>query len=285
MFFKHWEVLLVDDEPDVLSVSKLAMKHFEVYGLPLKIHTAGSGSEAVEILRRAPEFLPTLSVAFIDVVMETDTAGLDLCRYIREEANNKITQLFIRTGQPGVAPERTVVDRYDINGYFTKVEATEDKLYTLVKSGVRQYVWTWFAMSGLMLLDNMIAVSGSRAKLAEGMQYALKGFHMMGDTPADSRAVHGSLRIGDQTIGSMGLDDQAAAALQQRLSAAPGTSLGPGGDKYVVEGNDLLIEMAATSSRPHAYFVFRTTFVPPEYMISMLHRFLTCVVSLWQRAT
>ena len=36
MFFKHWPVLLVDDEPDVLTVSKLAMKNFEVYGLPLK---------------------------------------------------------------------------------------------------------------------------------------------------------------------------------------------------------------------------------------------------------
>lgn len=285
MFFREWEVLLVDDEPDVLSVSKLAMKYFEVYGLPLKIQTAGSKAEAIKIISRAPEFLPTLCVAFIDVVMETDTAGLDLCRYIREDANNNITQLFVRTGQPGVAPERTVVDRYDINGYFTKVEATEDKLYTLVKSGVRQYVWTWFAMSGLMLLDNMIAVSSSRAKLAEGMQYALKGFHLVGDAPADSRDVHGSLRIGGQTIGSMGLDDQTAIALQKRLSAASGTSLSPSGDKYVVEGNDLLIEMAQTSARPQAYFVFRTTFVPPEYVISMLHRFMTCVVSLWQKAT
>jgi hypothetical protein len=35
MFFKEWEVLLVDDEPDVLSISKLDMRNFEVYGLPL----------------------------------------------------------------------------------------------------------------------------------------------------------------------------------------------------------------------------------------------------------
>ena len=42
MFFKEWEVLLVDDEPDVLQVSRLAMRHFEVYGLPLRLHTAKS---------------------------------------------------------------------------------------------------------------------------------------------------------------------------------------------------------------------------------------------------
>jgi CheY-like chemotaxis protein len=284
MFFKEWEVLLVDDEPDVLSVSKLAMKRFEVYGLPLKIHTAGSKAAAVEILRQSPALLPTLTVAFIDVVMESDTAGLELCEHIREKLNNKITQLFIRTGQPGVAPERSVIDRYDINGYFTKVEATEDKLYTLIKSGVRQYVWTWFAMSGLMLLDNMIAVSDSRAKLAEGMQYALKGFHMLGDSQAESHDVRGSLRIGDATVASMGMDSGAAGDLRAQLSKQPGVSLGPQGDKYVVEGHDLLIALAPRASRPEAYFVFRTTFVPPEYMISMLHRFLTCVVSLWQRA-
>ena len=28
MFFKEWTILLVDDEPDVLAVSKLAMKNF-----------------------------------------------------------------------------------------------------------------------------------------------------------------------------------------------------------------------------------------------------------------
>ena len=80
-----------------------------------------------------------MAVAFIDVVMETDTAGLELCQFIRETQRNRVTTLYIRTGQPGVAPERSVIDRYDISGYFTKVELTEDKLYSLVKAGARQY--------------------------------------------------------------------------------------------------------------------------------------------------
>ena len=46
MFFKEWVVLLVDDEPDVLSVSKLAMRSIKVYDLPLKIVTAASKAEA-----------------------------------------------------------------------------------------------------------------------------------------------------------------------------------------------------------------------------------------------
>lgn len=104
MFFKEWEILLVDDEPDVLSVSKLAMQHFEVYGLPLQIHTAQSQAEAIEFLKSDPGRMLNLSVAFIDVVMESDSAGLELCRFIRDEMRNKTVQLFIRTGQPGIAP-------------------------------------------------------------------------------------------------------------------------------------------------------------------------------------
>ncbi|MEM7111385.1 MAG: hypothetical protein AAF614_03070 [Chloroflexota bacterium] len=141
MFYDRWHILLVDDERDVLLLSKLAMRSFKVYGLPLEIHTAGSKEDALRLLVSSPAFLPRLSVALIDVVMENDTAGLELCQEIREGRGNKLAQLYIRTGQPGVAPERNVIDRYDISGYITKAEATEDKLYTIVKSGVRQHLW------------------------------------------------------------------------------------------------------------------------------------------------
>ncbi len=131
MFQKEWAVLVVDDDPDVLAVSKLAMRGFEVNGLRVTLHTASSKAEAIRLLNTtlSGSIFPYVAVALIDVVMETDQAGLELCQYIRETINNRMTQIYIRTGQPGMAPERKVIDRYDINGYFTKVEATEDKLY------------------------------------------------------------------------------------------------------------------------------------------------------------
>jgi hypothetical protein len=45
---------------------------------------------------------------------------------------NWSSQLFIPL-PARVAPERKVIDEYDISGYLTKVEATEQKLYTLIK--------------------------------------------------------------------------------------------------------------------------------------------------------
>src|SRR2546423_11530859 len=103
------------------------MRAFSVSGRPINLVTATNKAEAVALFESAGlghRGVDNLGVAFIDVVMETDTAGLELCQYIREVRNNKLTQLFIRTGQPGVAPEREVMDRYDINGYLSKVEAT-----------------------------------------------------------------------------------------------------------------------------------------------------------------
>src|SRR5689334_15989530 len=157
MFLKEWQILIVDDDPDVLAVSKLAMKKFEVYGVPLRIHTAASKAEAIELLKQLTRLKHVIiAVAFIDVVMETDTAGLELCDYLRQTFENKVTQLYIRTGQPGVAPERSVIDKYDINGYFTKVEMTEDKLYTLVKSACRQVLYMGTSMMLSIVLNMLI---------------------------------------------------------------------------------------------------------------------------------
>src|SRR5205823_9173549 len=136
----------------------------------------------IEVLEAEPtpetEGGSSIAVVFIDVVMETDTAGLELCEYIRETLGRPAVQLFIRTGQPGIAPERAVIDRYDINGYFTKVEATEDKLYSLVKSGIRQYFFASFSFHLSHLLDLCIAAAGSRERMAR----------IMNIFPADAQA-------------------------------------------------------------------------------------------------
>src|SRR5688572_9927546 len=176
MFNTSWPILIVDDEPDVLQLSKLIMQEFTVYGLPVELHTAASKAEAIELMKtELIPLIPTVpaprvAVAFIDVVMESDTAGLELCEYIRETMGNKVVQLFIRTGQPGIAPERDVIDRYDINGYFTKAEATEDKLYSLVKSGVRQYVSFTTAMAMSTLTSVAVSAASSQQSLRGVLQ-------------------------------------------------------------------------------------------------------------------
>ncbi len=65
--------------------------------------------------------------------METDDAGLKLVDFIRNECQNQLIRLIIRTGQPGAAPEKDVVERYDIDDYKDKTELTAQKLYTTIR--------------------------------------------------------------------------------------------------------------------------------------------------------
>jgi CheY-like chemotaxis protein len=282
MFFKEWVVLLVDDEPDVLSVSKLAMRSIKVYDLPLKIYTAASKVDAIALFQDNLELSSSLAVAFIDVVMETDSAGLELCQYIREDMENKVSQLFIRTGQPGMAPEREVIDRYDISGYFSKVETTEDKLYSLVKSSVRQFLSTGMALATVNLLNDMIVNShSSRADLLETIHHIGVG----GVDESTWLIVDGEVLFADEVNAKGGAALYLAnggLALYKKLSQSEGFPLDFSGDKYVrSEGNFHLIQVTAKPHQAEVGYLFKTQFNPPDHIISLMYSFVQALASLW----
>jgi CheY-like chemotaxis protein len=135
---KFWNVLIVDDEPDVHELTDYTLRRERILGVPLKLHHAHSAAEARTFFETNDAAM-SLAVAFIDVVMETDDAGLQLCRWIREDRCEHVTQLLLRTGQPGKAPPRQVIDEYDVSGYLHKVEATEGRLYLALKTAVQHY--------------------------------------------------------------------------------------------------------------------------------------------------
>jgi CheY-like chemotaxis protein len=215
MFLKEWHVVVVDDERDVLSISQLALKRFNVYGLPLHTHIATSKAEAIEILEKLSwSQHSVIAVAFIDVVMESENAGLELCEYIRDTMGNKIMQLYVRTGQAGVAPERAVMGKYDISGYFTKTEMTEDKLYTLVTSGVREVLYRGTAR---LLYDttNALIAASSQEDMAQVMNSYITGFQQTASGEKQDAldvqlgiVVDGSLVVGDALDDVVALDSE-----------------------------------------------------------------------------
>lgn len=132
---KPWILLVVDDEPDIRSLTRLNLKGFRFADRELEILEAGSAAEAKVILGVRAD----IAVALIDVVMETDDAGLRLVNHIRETLRNHSLRVVIRTGQPGAAPERYVIDHYDIDDYKDKTELTAQRLYTTVRSALKAY--------------------------------------------------------------------------------------------------------------------------------------------------
>jgi response regulator RpfG family c-di-GMP phosphodiesterase len=130
-----WKVLIVDDEPEVHAVTKLALGDFVFQEKDLEFISAFDGEEAKKIFLEHND----IAVVLLDVVMETDDAGLKVAEFIRNEANNHFTRIILRTGQPGQSPERDVIINYDINDYKSKTELTSQKLFTVVIAALRSY--------------------------------------------------------------------------------------------------------------------------------------------------
>ncbi len=128
-------VLIADDEPDVHAVTKLTLKGLARKFGPMEFISSYSGAETVAALRRDPG----IGVVLLDVVMETDHAGLEVCRAIRRELGNPLVRVLLRTGQPGVAPEQQTIDSYDIDGYLAKTETSASRLYTAVRCALKSY--------------------------------------------------------------------------------------------------------------------------------------------------
>ncbi|MCB1826206.1 MAG: EAL domain-containing protein [Candidatus Competibacteraceae bacterium] len=130
-----WKLLVVDDDPEVHNVTRFVLQNLRIFGRPVCLLHAHDGQQAREQLRMHPD----IAVALVDVVMETEQAGLELVEYLRDELRMAECRIILRTGQPGYAPELTVIDQYDINDYRTKAELTHTRLITTVTVALRSY--------------------------------------------------------------------------------------------------------------------------------------------------
>ncbi len=151
---RPWRVLIVDDEPDVHAVTRFALRSVSYKGRALELLSAHSAAEGYAVLAREPD----IALVFLDVVMETEQAGLHLAQDIRNKLGNHLVRIVLRTGQPGQAPEESVIVDYDINDYKAKSELTAQKMFTTVIASLRAY-------------DGLLAIERNRqglSKILEG---------------------------------------------------------------------------------------------------------------------
>ncbi|MCW8109279.1 DUF3369 domain-containing protein [Alteromonas ponticola] len=132
-----WRILVVDDEQEVHQVTSLVMNDMVFDGHGIRLEFASSAKEAKAILADDTEH--DIAVAIIDVVMESSHAGLELVQWVRDELKNHTIRLILRTGQPGEAPEESVIRDYDINDYKNKTELTALRLKTSLYATLRSY--------------------------------------------------------------------------------------------------------------------------------------------------
>jgi response regulator RpfG family c-di-GMP phosphodiesterase len=130
-----WKILIVDDEDEIHAITRIVFSNCCLEGRSLQFLSAYSGTESKQLLREHAD----IALVLLDVVMEEETSGLEVARFIRKDLGNTFARIVLRTGQPGQAPERDVMIAYDINDYKEKTELTVPKLFTTVLGSLRAY--------------------------------------------------------------------------------------------------------------------------------------------------
>lgn len=218
-----WPILIVDDEPGIHAVTRLALKGVRFQNRPLELISAMSAQEAMEILRSRDD----IAVALLDVVMETEDAGLELVKAIREDLQNRRIRIVLRTGQPGVAPEREVIETYDINDYRAKTDLTRDRLFTAVLGSLRSY-------------DDLMTIEHSRRVIDANR----RGLIRIIDASSTI------FRVQSPTDFAQGVLDQLQALLFAEADGMPGQPL-PAGGFAAMEDAGTVTLLAASGAYAH----------------------------------
>jgi len=132
---EKWKIAIIDDEQEVHTLTKMVLSGLVFEGKPLEFISAYSGEEARSMIAANPD----TAIVLLDVVMEDESAGLKVVKYIRDELKNNMVRIILRTGQPGQAPEEKIILDYDINDYKAKTELTIQRLYTTIIASLRSY--------------------------------------------------------------------------------------------------------------------------------------------------
>jgi PAS domain S-box-containing protein len=181
-----WRVLIVDDDVDVHVVTRLALRNASFMARPLQLLSAYSGKEAIALLRETSD----VALVLLDVMMETDDAGLRVVKQIRGELNNHLIRVVLRTGQAGQSVENRVIVEYDINDYKSKTDLTTQKLFTTVIASLRAYG------SLVATAKSQEALSASLTKFKD-LQIALDQHSLVSITDPSGKITHANEKFCD----------------------------------------------------------------------------------------
>lgn len=130
-----WPVLIVDDDPDIQQLTRVLLDDFSFEARPLELLQASSASQAHALLQQRPD----IAVILLDIVMETETAGLELAAAIRDELGNSLSRIILRTARQDRAPPLETVTQYEIDAYHAKSELDPERLFTQLTAALRTY--------------------------------------------------------------------------------------------------------------------------------------------------
>jgi len=139
---RHWtrsdadpyRILVVDDNSDVAPSFALSLRGAVLDGRAIVVERANSGLEARRMLEAR-----AYALAIVDVVMESEAAGLDLVRWLTKELKDDVVRVVVNTGNPMKANELLVPRDNEISGYCLKGNQHAAFIHALVVGHCRSY--------------------------------------------------------------------------------------------------------------------------------------------------
>lgn len=179
---ESWKILIIDDDSDIHNLTRMVLRGLRLDGRDVSLLSGYSGRDACRMMAADP----SIAVLLLDVVMETDHAGLEAVKVIRDELRNGFVRIILRTGQAGQAPELDVISQYDINDYREKTDLTSQQLITSVTTALR-------AFRDLRTIEHLAGrLKGEREILKKAQQIANIG-NWSWDTVSDNVSISDEL--------------------------------------------------------------------------------------------
>jgi len=161
-------VLVVDDDEGFQQTVTFALEDYRSPYGPIELLYASTAADAMQLLVQRPD----IALVLLDVVMESDDAGLQLVRKIREQLGYEELRIVLVTGQPGIAPVNDVMISFDINDYLAKEELSSSRLRTTVTASLRAHRQLMQISQARRGLRNMLEASTALNTLRSISQFA-----------------------------------------------------------------------------------------------------------------
>ncbi len=124
-----WNILVVDDDADVHVATKLTLDKVTILGKPLNLIDVNSGREAIITLKANNQ----IDLILLDMIMESNQAGLDVANWLRHEAGCHDKPIIIlRTGQPGLLKDSEILQNKNIDAVVEKSAITRSSFIELL---------------------------------------------------------------------------------------------------------------------------------------------------------
>jgi len=217
----RWTILIVDDEECIHENLEITLRDIEHAGRGVCFLHAYSASQARQIIEQYPE----IAVVILDVMMESDEAGLSFVRFLREETGNKNSRVLLYTGQPGIAPKREVSEEYVIDAYLDKNMSNNDDCYVAVRLALKSYE-KLLELNASSKKDDVTLL----AEIADIYAYILKDSEFSLEYERFSEMVNSILHLSQEILASYALEDlrdnlKLGTTKMQRLSREEYTTL------------------------------------------------------------